>query len=177
MNGGDKLVNESFVELLALGERVFNNYGFALCFSSFNAVVSRKVLQGGSKFLLEQAALFHEFFGADVELIGVERFLQISIGTSFKSFYAVVVSGACRNHNHGNMVEQLRRANLLSHIKAVHLRHHDVGYDDVGNQLFSLSKTFYAIRCEVIAECRIHLTGNVFCHIGSVLNNQHACDV
>ena len=127
----------------------------------------------GGEFMLEKAALFQQFFGADVEFVGMERFFKIGICAHLESLQAVFVRGACRHHNYRDMIQQFGSANLAGHLESIHFRHHYVGYDDVRHQFLCLCKAFLAVGGEVIVERRIHLTCNVFSHILSVFNNQH----
>src|SRR5690606_24676473 len=109
-NTFDRVLNELFVK---------RRNGYCTCFNI-------NLLPG---LLMEQLALMDQIFNPRLKYLKVERFGNVIVCTTLKTFEFLLFCGTRREQNYRNMRNPRISFNISTEVNTIHFRHHHITYN------------------------------------------------
>ena len=121
---------------------------------------------------MQEGTLLEELVGTQQELVGTEGLAEVGVGPGIDALQTVVVGGAGGDDDDGDVVGDVRRAQLAAELKAVGVGHHHVGDDEVGHVLEGHLHAHRTVGGVDQAEVVGHQAADVVGHVGVVLDDE-----
>ena len=117
-------------------------------------------------------AQLQQFFHSHAQLLGIERLVQIGVGTGLDALYAVFLGGLCCDHYDGYVAGHLVGPYGAAQLQSVGARHHQVGDDEVGHQLTRLLYALGTVGGNGHLVVVVQLAPDECRHVGVVLDDE-----